>query len=179
MIARKATARMIARAQAVWMKRRGKKKMKSEIKKACPQKSRKEWSRERARGEPDVVERHRSKVLMIRKGRKWEEDLGVTNWLQMEVGEDVEVEVEKTKKWIWCEGEGTKKAIWEARRKWEEEEIATVEEWKSIAERRTRARAIEEMKRTARRAGYKDARIIIKEQRWDRKTEVNEEARKD
>ena len=47
--------------------------------------------------------------------------------------------------------------VWETRKKWEEEEIASVEEWKSIAERRARSRAIEGMKKMAMKAGFKDA----------------------
>ena len=63
------------------------------------------------------------------------------------MGEDIEMEVERTKDplvfKVWCEGNETKAKIWEARKKWEEEEMVTVEEWRSIAERRARTRAIE------------------------------------
>ena len=44
-----------------------------------------------------------------------------------------------------------------------------MEEWLSIAERRARAKAITEMKRTAKEAGYKNARIEVKEKSWNGK----------
>ena len=39
--------------------------------------------------------------------------------------------------------------------------MVRVEEWKFIAERRARSKAIEGMKTMARKAGFKDARIDI------------------
>ena len=156
----------IARDRAISVKvKRKQRRMKSEVRKASPFRRVRSRSRDRARGSSHVVERHRNKVLMIRKG-------------STEIGEDVEVMVEKTKDpqvfKVWCEGKDAKK-IWEARKKWEEEETARVEEWKSIAERRARAKAIEGMKRMARKAGFKDARIAIQEHVWGRREEDEEE----
>ena len=48
-----------------------------------------------------------------------------------------------------------------------------MEEWRSIAERRARAKIYEDMKEMARKAGYKDARRAIKENEW-REGEMNE-----
>ena len=70
---------------------------------------------------------------------------------------------------VWCEGKETKSKIWEAKKKWEEEEVVVAEEWRSIAERKARSKALEEMKRMARRAGYKDAKIMIQEHGWSRR----------
>ena len=62
-------------------------------------------------------------MLIIRKGRNWEEDFGVAEWIQAEMGEEMEIQVNKTNDRqvfkIWCEGKDTKKKIWEARTKWE------------------------------------------------------------
>ena len=158
---------------------RGRKRLKSQVRTASPSHSRRRESRRRSwgreRGRNDVIERHRSKVLMFRKGKKWEEDTGLTEWLQMEIGEDLEVVVEPTKDRkvfkIWCEGKDARGRILEVRDKWEEEEIGTVDEWRPMSERKARIRAIEEMKRVARKAGYKDAKILIKEDGWKEKGE--------
>ena len=53
------------------------------------------------------MERHKSKVLMIRKGRNWEKKIGLEEWIRTEIGENVEVKVESTKDpqvfKVWCE----------------------------------------------------------------------------
>ena len=67
--------------------------------------------------------------------------------------------------------------IWEARRKWEEMEVASVEEWRSLTERKARAEVYADMKEMARRAGYKDAGIIIKENGWSEREDGHEENR--
>ena len=125
----------------------------------------------------DVIERHRNKVIMIRKGRNWKEDYGVAEWVQTELGEKLDIQITKTNDRqvykILCEGEGTKERIWEAKKKWEEERAATLEKWRSIAERRVRAKIFEGMKEISRKAGFKDARIVINENGW-RDGEMNE-----
>ena len=35
----------------------------------------------------EIIERHRNKVIMLRKGRNWEEDFGVADWLRAELGD--------------------------------------------------------------------------------------------
>ena len=67
----------------------------------------------------DIIERHRNKMIMIRKGRNWEEDFGVAEWLQAELGEDLDIQVTNTNDKqtykIWCEGKGTREKKWEER----------------------------------------------------------------
>ena len=79
----------------------------------------------------DMIERHINKVIMIRKGRNWEEEYGVADWIQTELGE-LDTQITKTNDRqvykIWCAGKGTRERIWEAKRKWEEEAVATLEE---------------------------------------------------
>ena len=47
----------------------------------------------------------------------------MAEWIQAEMGEEMEIQVNKTNDRqvfkIWCEGKDTKKKIWEARTKWE------------------------------------------------------------
>ena len=127
-----------------------KRRVKSEVRRVSPVKMRRVNRRERERGGNDVVERYRSKVLMLKKGKSWNEEWGMLEWLQMEMGDDIEVVVESTKDpvvyKVWCEGKETKAKIWEAQRKWEEEEVVAVEEWRSIAERKARSKALEEIR---------------------------------
>ena len=103
---------------------------------------------------------------MFRKGARWDSDIGVTEWLQSEIGEEQEVVVEPTKDRkvykIWCEGRDTKRRILDAKGKWEELEMGSIEEWRTMAERKARRMAIEEMKSVARKAGFKDAKILKK-----------------
>ena len=126
------------------------------------------------------MERHRRKVLMMRNGKRWQEEDSFTEWLIAEIGEgkDTQVEIEQTKDCqvfkVWCEGKDARKKILEENVKWEEEGVAEVEEWLSIAERRARAKAITEMKRTAMEVGYKNARIEVKEKSWKGKEDGNE-----
>ena len=71
-------------------------------------------------------------------------------------GEETLVEVEQTKDRqvfkVWCEEREARRKILEGKKKWEEEGVAEVEEWLSIAERR--AKDITGMKRIAKKAGY-------------------------
>ena len=52
---------------------------------------------------------------MIWKGRKWEVDIAVTEWLQMEIEGEIKIEVERTKDTelfeVWCKGKETKGKI--------------------------------------------------------------------
>ena len=43
----------------------------------------------------DVIGRHRNKVIMIRKGRHWEADYGVAEWIHTELGE-LDIQITKT-----------------------------------------------------------------------------------
>ena len=81
---------------------------------------------------------------MIRKGRKWEVDTDFTDWIMQVIGEDIEIEPIQDKQVF----------------------KVTVEEWLTIAERRSRANAIDKIKRLTEEAGYKNARIKIREKRW-------------
>ena len=96
----------------------------------------------------------------------------MAEWIQIELGE-LDIQITKTNDRqvykIWCEGKGTRERIWEAKKKWEEG-VATLEEWRSIAERRTRAKIFEGMKEMAKKAG---SRIVIKDNGW-RDGEMNE-----
>ena len=125
----------------------------------------------------DIVEKHRRKVLMIRKGKNWHEEVSSTKWLMAEIGggEETLVEVEQTKDRqvfkVWCEGREARRKILERKKKWEEEGVAEVEEWLSIAERRAGAKAIAGMKRMAKEAGYRNARIEVREKVWNEEEE--------
>ena len=67
---------------------RSRKRVKSEVRKVSYRRHGRADSRgrrrskEREKGEKDVIERHRNKVLIFRKGRKWEDEASVTEWLQ-------------------------------------------------------------------------------------------------
>ena len=54
----------------------------------------------------------------------------MTEWLQSEIGEEVVVENTKDTQVfkLWCEGTDTRKKIWEANDKWEEDGIGKIEE---------------------------------------------------
>ena len=93
----------------------------------------------------------------------------MAEWIQTELGElDIQITITNDRQVykIWCEGKGTRERIWEAKKKLEEEGVATLEEWRSIAERRARAKIFGGMKEMARKAGFKDAKIVIKENGW-------------
>ena len=87
-----------------------KRRLKSEVRKASPQ--RRARSRDRARGSGDVGERHKGKVLMIRKGKKWEE-IGLEEWINAEMGEEMVETVERTKDPhvynVWCGSKDAKR----------------------------------------------------------------------
>ena len=101
--------------------------------------------------------------------------------MRAELGEELDIQVTKTNDKqmykIWCEGKGTREKIWEERKRWEEEGVASLEIWRSIAERRARAKAFEGMEEMARNAGYIDAKIVIKENGW-REEEMDERLEK-
>ena len=152
-------------------KDRGRKRMRSQVRKVSPS---------RRESERDVVETHRKKVLMVRKGRNWQAEVNFTELLLLEIGggEETHVEVETKDKQVykvWCEGKNARMKMLEVKKKWEEEGVAEMEERLSIAERRARARAIMGMKRMAQEAGYRNARVEVKEY----EAEDGEEGKKD
>ena len=110
------------------LKEKRRKKIRSEVRRVSTEREKKEraGSKRRER-ERDVMKRHRRKLLMIRKGKKWQEEDSFTEWLIVEIGggKDTQVEIEQTKDChvfkVWCEGRDARKKILEGKVKWEEE----------------------------------------------------------
>lgn len=142
------------------------KKLKSEVKKIGKEQKGEDKDEE-------IVKKFKNKVIIIKRGPKWDKDWSIEEWIKEETGLDCGVEFMKNSRdiaKIWFDDPETRKKIWSRKVEWERKGVARLEEWKSAKERTARYEALDEMREVARKAGFSSTRIEIKE-RKEKETE--------
>lgn len=113
----------------------------------------------------------RNQVVILKKGRKWNWDVSMEEWLEGEIDGSVDIEYMREERKdipkVWCESETVMEEIWSKKREWERMKVVRAEEWKTIKERKARYEALEEIRRLARATGY-EAKIELNEKEGGR-----------
>lgn len=88
-----------------------------------------------------IFDKYKNKVLIFKKGNRWNDSVSIEEWVMQEAG--VKVAVEKIKGSedhvkLWCDIKGVKEIVWRKREEWKNLGFGKLEEWLSREERRER-----------------------------------------